>query len=520
MNTSNPVYSTLSELVLSDQIYKDKAEMLFKFISFMEDYNSLGSPGIFVMTRPRGFGLSLITQAITNLIKENVESNSAINIKSTNHVLYKLGSKSKFLNKDHEQTTEKIASELLEDENKNVTIEKLESIASKSIFEPSIEDAFDNFNVSKDNIKEKANKSKIESLSINEEIEAIKSFYNICAHPIINIDFKRLNAKNAKEFSNSLIDIIQELFWLNHIESHVDLYQTPKVFFKKLISEFSKKYSNKQIVILIDNYDVPFLTAANFDDDQAQEAICDYLDMLNVLKYSNHTVKWCLLSGHIKFKLASEISEGLPLVNDLSCHSLFSNLFGLTRDDVADIYHNEIDKYSFNFHMTPSQYLDALEDCYGGFVFGENDPLKDENPEKMICPACIAHCMTNNGQLLPYSASGRYVFLKDVLNSRQADLDWLYGKDGQDPLFADSIDISVIGKQLGTLLIHLGFASIAKVNINKTDFYTTWRYRFEFPNLDMKKTFEYLTNNASIDDLTKTLITINNPDNNNPQENS
>lgn len=509
MNTSNPAYSTLSELVLSDQIYKDKAEMLFRFISFMEDYNSLGSPGIFVITRPRGFGLSLITQAITNLIKENVESNSTINIKSNNHVLYQLGQKSTLLKNNKEHSADRNVSVTPIDNEKD----RIGSITPKRNFDSSSVDSFDSFKVSKNTV------NKIENLSVKDEIEAIKSFYNICAHPVINIDFKRLQAKNAKEFSNSLIDIIQELFWLNHIESHVDLYQTPKVFFKKLISEFSKKYSNKQIVILIDNYDVPFLTAANFDDEQAQEAICDYLDMLNVLKYSNHTVKWCLLSGHIKFTLASEISEGLPLVNDLSCHPRFAKLFGLTRDDVADIYHNEIDKFSYNFHMTPSQYLDALETCYGGFLFGENDPFKNEHPEKMICPACIAHCMSNNGQLLPYSSTGRYVFLKDVLNSRQTDLDWLYGKDGQDPLFADSIDISVKGKQLGTLLIHLGFASIAKVSINKTDFYTTWRYRFEFPNLDMKKTFEYLTNNVSNDDLTKTLITITNPENNNPQEN-
>ncbi len=69
MNSNSQVYSTLSDLVLSDQVYKDKADMLFKLISVMEDHDGLGSPGIFMMIRPRGFGLSLISQSIQILVK-------------------------------------------------------------------------------------------------------------------------------------------------------------------------------------------------------------------------------------------------------------------------------------------------------------------------------------------------------------------------------------------------------------------------------------------------------------------
>ena len=37
------------------------------------------------------------------------------------------------------------------------------------------------------------------------------------------------------------------------------------------------------------------------------------------------------------------------------------------------------------------------------------------------------------------------------------------------------------------------FATSSKVLVNNDEGYTTWRYRFDFPNLDMRKTFDIIT---------------------------
>ena len=145
----------------------------------------------------------------------------------------------------------------------------------------------------------------------------------------------------------------------------------------------------------------------------------------------------------------------------------------------------EIIRFSENLKITPEKYLDMLEQCYGGFLFADNDEMYNPNCPKMFCPACIAHCMMNNGKLLPYSASGKYDFVKNALKNNPKNLSWLFGKDGQDPLFSDSVETDVKGKQLGSLLIQLGFATRTKVIINHSDAYVTWRYRFEFPLLSL-----------------------------------
>ncbi len=524
MNSNSQVYSTLSDLVLSDQVYKDKADMLFKLISVMEDHDGLGSPGIFMMIRPRGFGLSLISQSIQNLIKMDNENDNELSINTTPKIITTYQSKQNNLfnqgvaadstlkedsvKKAEETKVEEapeISAEDSDDKAKEETsiLDDIKNYIEDLVSEKKEEQA-DDFS-DQNSIDEINKNASSQDLLVADEIDAIKTFYNVKKRPVLSLDFKHLKAKNPKEFSEGLLDILQEQFWINHIESHIDPYQTPKAYFDKLLHELNKKYPSIKISILIDNYDVPFMVASEFDHEQCEESVCDYLDMLNVIKYSNRTVKWCLLSGHINFSLASETSEGLPLVYDLSSEPMFAALFGFTREDVKEVYEKEIEKFSENMRISSDEYLDMLEQCYGGFLFADNDELYNPNCPKMLCPACIAHCMTNNGKLLPYSASGKYDFLKNALINNPRNLSWLYGKDGQDPLFSDSIETDVKGKQLGSLLIQLGFATRTKVIINHSDSYVTWRYRFEFPNLDMKKTFDFISDECSEQDLIKPL---------------
>lgn len=83
----------------------------------------------------------------------------------------------------------------------------------------------------------------------------------------------------------------------------------------------------QEMCFIIDNYDVPLQVASNFSDPlMVNEATSIYLDMLNALKYARDSIKWVLMTGHIKFSLATEFSEGLPLAYDLSSDPDLSTL--------------------------------------------------------------------------------------------------------------------------------------------------------------------------------------------------
>ena len=406
MNSASPTYSTLQELVVSDKIYKDKSVKMLSLILQMEHTKSYGTPGIFLITRPRGFGLSLVAKSVEKILERDSE-----------------------------------------------TI------------------------------------SKIEDEGLLREIPQ---------RHFIKLDFKKINGSDTKEFTHSLLNNLQEQFWLNHIETHLDTYATPKFYLSRLIDTLFKRYK-EQLVIIIDNYDIPIANAMLMDkSDMTLECVCIYLDMLNVLKNANKQVKWALLTGHIKFALANEFSEGLPFVQDLSNEKSIETLFGLTLHEIDESYHTQIEKFANDRNMSVEEYLKAVERCYGNFAF--SDSLIT-----VLCPACIAHVLNNNGLLLPYSATSNYPIVKKLLSNEYVDLSYLYDKDGQDPLFSNSIDITVEKKQLASLLIQLGFATRARVLLNTDEGYTTWRYRFEMPNLDMKATFLMLKNELTEDYLTKEL---------------
>lgn len=414
MDTNSPVYSSLQELLVSKQVFKDKSVKIIKLILKMEHTPSFAMPGIFVINRPRGFGLSIVGHAIEKLVSRVVSDDSISNL---------------------------------------------------------------------------------DEIALLDGIPQRKTY---------NIDFKHFKAKNLNEFTHNLMEMLQDLFWKNHIESQFSQYETPKGYFTRLIKglskisrEISPDAESHEMCFIIDNYDIPLQVASFLSDPvQINEATSIYLDMLNALKYARESVKWVLMTGHIKFALATEFSEGLPLTYDLSSDPDLSTLFGFSKSEVGEIFKSEIEKFSENYGLTADEYLDLLEKCYGGFSF--TDRL-----EQMICPASIYHVMSNNGLLYPYSASGKYTFLKRALDSNKESLDWLYNKDGQDPVFSSFIDsYEVKGKAIGTLLVQLGFATRKKVLLNSTESYTTWRYRFNYPNLEMKKTLEVLLGKEKADIVT------------------
>ena len=386
------LYAGLQELILSDYLYIDKSRRLLELLCELENSPRFYSPNVYLMIRPRGFGLSLAAEAI----------------------------------------------------------EKLSS----------------------------SDRGFLDKLSLTEE------FKQLPVHHVISFDFKHFTATTPKDFSNELIEHIQKLYWKQHIESHIHPYETPRGYFANLLNAVAKRHKEPAVVV-IDNYDLPFRIAADMPKQFQQEAISSYLDMLNAVKHAGDKVSWCLLTGHTKFPLASEISEGLPLITDISNDPRFESLFGLTLDEVSILFDDKINEFSKKLGVSNKDYLEALRACYGGFCFSDN-------LIEVLCPACISRAMDNKGDLYPYTAGGDYRFLKKIFKCSNPNLKWLFDKDGQDPLHTWPVDIDPCGKQLGALLIQMGFVSRNKVTVHEYNNYTTWRYRFDYPNEDMRRTLLYV----------------------------
>lgn len=415
MNGNTGLYANLHELIVSDYLRVEKSQNFFELLRSMELTPNLSSPNVFLMIRPRGFGLSLSTEALYTLLERAGEF--------------------------------------------------AESTASRL------------------------------------DQRTLSELERLPRHHVISINLKKVASKTPREFSDQMISKLQELYWEHHLNGQITSFTTPKTYFAGLIDQLSERHKD-QIVILIDNYDIPLIMASFMEPRYRQQAVSVYLEMLNVIRHSQGKVRWALLSGHVKFSMASELSEGLPLVRDLSSAPEYDTLFGFTREETAALFKREIAQRCEQSHQSEDEVLDALERCYGGFCF--SDRLRP-----VLCPACINHVITNGFKLLPYSCTGDYAFLRQALAREGADFGWLFGKDGQDPLFGNSLPLEPRGKQLGSLLIQLGFATRSRVTEHDLGGFSTWRYRFSSPNLDMSESLRLISDgeepSATLPDLQELL---------------
>ena len=86
-----------------------------------------------------------------------------------------------------------------------------------------------------------------------------------------------------------------------------------------------------------------------------------------------------------------------------------------------------------------------------------------------------------------------------LLQDEEPDLAWLFDKGGQDPLHLESVNLLNPGRRdIGVLLVQLGFATINRITVNEGDDYINWRYRFSAPNEEMRRLLYVLEGKASV----------------------
>ncbi len=302
---------------------------------------------------------------------------------------------------------------------------------------------------------------------------------------VIHLSLKRIKSRTVREFESELLKLLQNQMWEHHIKTGPDFTrENPGTVFFNLIKSLFEK-SSQAVVVLIDNYDIPFINAATLPEEYRKAAVAVYLDMLNALKRAESMVRFVLMTGHIKFELTSEISEGLPCVTDLSYRPEIDTLFGFTIAEVREIFASELERLAPRNGITVMEMLKALDDCYGHFVFSDR-------MIPVLCPASVHSCLENEGTLLPYVVRGEYAFLKQAIDDNaDADLSWLV-KDGQEALFHEYIPLSPNADDLGVLLLQLGFVTIDKVTVTEEELFTNYRYRFAVTNEEMRRFLQIL----------------------------
>jgi len=205
-----------------------------------------------------------------------------------------------------------------------------------------------------------------------------KSDYAWPVYPVIRLDFSLERARSAAEMTEIIGVYLQEIASQYQIELEETNYQRQ---FRRLIQQMAEQSEQKQVVILVDEYDYPIID--NIENGAEAERIRDVLKgFYTVVKALDNHVRFLFLTGVTKFSRVG-IFSGLNNLTDLSLDARFAALPGITRAEIATNLSEYIATFAHQQGQSVEEIWAKLECWYNGFRFSKS-PVTVYNPFSLI----------------------------------------------------------------------------------------------------------------------------------------
>ena len=191
-----------------------------------------------------------------------------------------------------------------------------------------------------------------------------------------------------------------------------------KVDILELLKKIYEK-TNKQSVIIIDEYDKPVLEYLA-DSVKAEEMRSFFRNFYAPIKDSNKYLRFFRLSGLTKV-MKMNIFSVLNNLRDVSLNSEYSSLIWYTQDEIEENFAEEIEELTKKEWLTKIQVLQKIKERYNGFNFGDGE-------NKLYNPRDINNLMLNK-QFKYYRAdTGIPSGIKEYVEAKASDLNDLVEK--------------------------------------------------------------------------------------------
>lgn len=180
-------------------------------------------------------------------------------------------------------------------------------------------------------------------------------------HPVIHIDLSRHLIRNVDDLEMSIQTHLQRV----GRQYGVTISPKPATFmFEELIFELA---TEKQVVILIDEYDKPLIS--HLDNlPVAREIQTALKGFYGVIKSMERHVRLAFITGVSKFSRVSIFSE-LNNLTDLTMRPSFGTAFGITEAELRRYFVNYIAEFAKKEGTSEAAFLDKVRLWYDGFCF-------------------------------------------------------------------------------------------------------------------------------------------------------
>ena len=188
-------------------------------------------------------------------------------------------------------------------------------------------------------------------------------------YPVLHFDLSPAkDLPTAEELRNRLMLI---LGYLSYDYGREPEETTPGALFQGLIHRAYKK-TNRQVVIIIDEYDAPLLSCLH-DDELLKQKRDVMQELYAPLKACESYIKCCFVTGITKFSQLSIFSTINNLTN-ITMLPKYAALCGITEEELTTTLAPDIAMLAEANECTPEEMHQKLKVRYDGYMFSEDAP--------------------------------------------------------------------------------------------------------------------------------------------------
>ena len=317
------------------------------------------------------------------------------------------------------------------------------------------------------------------------DIEKSEYFSEQGKHPVIFISMKGIKAITWKDYLYDLKILIGDLYnefeFIRDVLNESELNSFNKIWLKEDVAEYKNalknltaflyKYYKKEVILLIDEYDNPLITAHKYDF--YDEALSFFKVFYGEALKTNPYLKMGIMTGIIRVIKAGIFSD----LNNLKVYSIlneqYSDFFGFTQSEVKKALKD------FNIEYE----LPDVRSWYDGYKFGNSDVYN---------PWSILNFLTDK-KLIPYwiDTSDNYLInktLKNASSDTMEALQKLFSGESVEENINGNSDLSILfdEEEIWELFLFSGYLTIdEKIGEDYENVYA-----LRLPNREVKEFFK------------------------------
>ncbi|WP_339001827.1 AAA family ATPase [Fusobacterium animalis] len=301
-------------------------------------------------------------------------------------------------------------------------------------------------------------------------------------YPVIFISMKGIKAPNWEDYLFQIKTLIKELYnefsFIREILNKSELDSFDKIWLKKDDGEYSNalknltaylyKYYKKEVILLIDEYDNPLITAYEYHyyDDALPFFKVFYGEALKTNPY----LKMGVMTGIIRVIKAGIFSD----LNNLRVYSIlskqYSDFFGFTQNEVE----NALEDFNIEYE------LPDVKIWYDGYKFGNSEVYN---------PWSILNFLEDRELEAYWVGTSNNFLINDILKNTNSEindsLEKLFNGERIEEIITDNSDLSSLLSyhKIWELLLSSGYLTIDKKIDRKL-------YSLRIPNKEINELFK------------------------------